>query len=454
MHHRSLTWTAAALGAIAGLAVAGVEAQTRPSGSQASAITWTPSPFKVPAATYTPPKTPWGDPDLQGVWDNHTIVPMERPARLGPKKTYTDEELANIIAGRGDNEPLCNRQDEACAKASVAQLDRIRAYNSFWTTNQYVYDNRTSLIEFPENGRMPAMTPPALAIQEAHNTLHPPTQGGTAGDIVVDHWEDYDLAERCIAAQSPASTMGYNSAQYLMQSPGWVMLAHERLNTRVIPLDGRPFLGRTMGGWMGDSRGRWEGNTLVVETRHYTSKQSGGSVGAIADPGIPFTNFTVIEHFVPVGPKRVNYYVTVIDPTTWTQPWAFMTPWEKDRVLEYKDEVGNLDGTPEPYQIYEYACHEGNYTMGTTLRAAKLAREKQQTATPARPASELVRSLIGQSEAQIRELFGTPAAIEGPRWTYTTQSGTIVFYAFFESGKLVRVRPEDLPIDQVVGGRR
>ena len=445
MRHRSLTWAGVVgAGITVWLTVAGVA-------GQAPAPTGEGSTFKVPAATYSPPKTPWGDPDLQGVWDNHTQVPMERPANLGTKRTYTDEELAARIAARGDNEPLCNKNDEKCAKASVAALDRIRAYNSFWTTNQYVFDNRTSLIEDPPNGRMPPMTPQALAIQEAHNKLHPPTQGGTADDITIDHWEDYDLAERCIAAQSPTSTMGYNSAQYLMQSPGWVMLAHERLNTRLIPLDGRPFLGGTMGGWMGDSRGRWEGNTLVVETKHYTNKQSGGSVGAIADPGIPFTNFHVIEHFVPVAPNRLNYYVTVIDPTTWTRPWTFMTPWEKDRVLEYNDELGNLDGTPEPYQIYEYACHEGNYTLGTTLRAVRQERERR--SAPARPASELVSSLIGQTEAQIRERFGNPIEIGGPRWTYSTRNGVIVFYAFFEGGKLVRVRPEDLPIADVVRGK-
>ena len=441
MRHRSLTWTGVVAAGITVWLTVGVAGQAPAPASQSST-------FKVPAATYSPPKTPWGDPDLQGVWDNHTLVPMERAANLGLKKTYTDQELAARIAARGDNEPLCNKNDEKCAKASVEALDRIRAYNSFWTTNQYVYDNRTSLIEDPPNGRMPPMTPQAQAIQEAHNKLHPPTQGGTADDITIDHWEDYDLAERCIAAQSPTSTMGYNSAQYLMQAPGWVMLAHERLNTRIIPLDGRPFLGGTMGGWMGDSRGRWDGNTLVIETKHYTNKQSGGSVGAIADPGIPFANFRVIERFVPVAPNRLNYYVTVVDPTTWTQPWTFMTPWEKDRVLEYKDELGNLDGTPEPYQIYEYACHEGNYTLGTTLRAVKLAREKQNA--PVRSASELVSSLIGQSEAQIRERFGNPVAIEGPRWTYSTRNGVIVFYAFFEGGKLVRVRPEDLPIADVV----
>jgi hypothetical protein len=294
------------------------------------------------------------------------------------------------------------------------------------------------------------MTPEALAIQEAHNRIYPPTAGGGNADVQISHYKGYDLAERCIAAQSPASTMGYNSAQYLMQSPGWVMLAHERLNTRVIPLDGRPFLGGTMGGWMGDSRGRWEGNTLVVETKHYTDKQGGGSVGSFADPGIPFTNFHVIEHFVPVGPKRLHYYVTVIDPTTWTRPWTWMTPWEKDRVLAYEDEVGTFERELEPYQIYEYACHEGNYTMGTTLKAAQLAREKPQGQASAVPASALVSSLIGHSEAQVRALFGPPVDIAGPRWQYATAHGVVVFYAFFENGKLVRVRPEDLPIDQVV----
>ena len=174
--------------------------------------------------------------------------------------------------------------------------------------------------------------------------------------------------------------MGYNSAQYLMQSPGWVMLAHERLNTRIIPLDGRPHLGGTMGGWMGDSRGRWEGNTLVVETKSYTNKQSGGSVGAFAPEGIPFGNFHVVERFVPVARNRIHYYVTITDPKTWTRPWTFMQPWEKDRVLRYADNLGAV--TTEPYQIYEYACHEGNNTMGNSMRGALLARQREVTRPP------------------------------------------------------------------------
>jgi hypothetical protein len=442
MRHRSFTLAGAVL-----VASATIWLTVGVAGQESTSQTST---FKVPEATYSPPKLPWGDPDLQGVWDNHSNVPMQRAANLGLKKTYTDEELKRREEGRGDNEPLCNRRDESCEKASVEALDRIRAYNSFWATRETVYDNRTSLIEDPPNGRIPPMTPQAIAIQEAHNKIWPPTAGGGNSDIVIDHYKGYDIAERCIAAQSPAATMGYNSAQYLMQSPGWVMLAHERLNTRVIPLDGRPFLGGTMGGWMGDSRGRWEGNTLVVETKHYTNKQNGGSVGAFVDAGIPFTNFHIIERFVPVGPKRLHYYVTVIDPTTWTRPWTWMTPWEKDRILPYEDEVGTLEGDPEPYQIYEYACHEGNYTMGTTLKAAKQARETPQVQAASAPASALVSSLLGQSEAQIRELFGEPEDIAGPRWRYSTTDGVVVFYAFFEDGKLVRTRPEALPIADVV----
>lgn len=443
MHHRSLLWArvsvALALSVwLTALGLAG-QAQTPP-----------PTTFKIPPSTYTPPKTPWGDPDLQGVWDNHTTVPMERPRNAGDKKTYTEAELAARAAARGDNEPLCNQNDQRCADATVEALDRVRAYNSFWTTKEYVDDNRTALIEDPPNGRVPSMTPEAIAIQKEHTRIHPPTEGGTASNVQIEHWEDFDLAERCIATQAPAGVMGYNSAQYLMQSPGWVMLAHERLNTRVIPLDGRPHLGGTMGGWVGDSRGHWEGNTLVVETTNYTNKQSGGSVGAIADAGIPFGNFRVIEHFVPVGPKRLHYYVTVIDPKTWTQPWTFMTPWEKDRVLAYDDDVGTLSdkSAPQTYQIYEYACHEGNYTIGSTLRAAMLDRQKKEATVSS--SESVTSSLIGKSEADIRALFGPPMEVAGPRWQYSTVNGVLQFFAFFENGQVVRVRPTDLALTDVV----
>jgi hypothetical protein len=404
--------------------------------------------FKVPASTYTPPKTPWGDPDLQGVWDNHTVVPMQRPANLAGKRSFTEAELAARAKARVTNDPLCNQNDERCAKATVAELDKLSTYNGFWTPQDFVYDNRTALIEDPVDGRRPPMTPEAIEIQRTHVRLHPPTDPDSAAAVEILHWTDYDLAERCIAAQVPTSTMGYNSAQYLMQSPGWVMLAHERLNTRIIPLDGRPHLGGTMGGWMGDSRGHWEGNTLVVETTNYTNKQSGGSVGAFAPEGIPFGNFRVVEHFVPVARNRIHYYVTITDPKTWTRPWTFMHPWEKDRVLRYADSLGAV--TTEPYQMYEYACHEGNHTMGNSMRGAVLARQRE-AARP--PDAEITKSLLGKSEAEVRATFGTPVEIAGPRWQYSTANGILLFYAFFENGQVVRVRPEDLRLTEVMPNR-
>ena len=416
-------------------------------GSIAAAQAPAPAPFKPPASTYAPKKTPWGDPDLQGAWDNHSNVPMERPRNLGDKKTYTDAEIR--ARNSRNNEPLCNQNDERCAKATVAELDRLRAYNSFWTPTDYVSDNRTSLIEDPANGQMPPMTPQAIEIQKAHVRAHPPTNGGANDAPEIRHWTDYDLAERCIAAQVPTTTMGYNSAQYLMQSPGWVMLAHERLNTRIIPLDGRPHLPGTMGEWMGSSRGHWEGNTLVVETQSFTNKQSGGSVGAIVDAGIPFTNIRTVEYFVPVGPNRIHYYVTVNDPTTWTRPWTFMQPWEKDRVLQYNDNLGTATA-PEPYQIYEYACHEGNNTVGNSMRGTIAARLRE---TNRLSDAQLSKSLMGKTEAEIREMFGAPVEIAGPRWQYSTSNGILVFWAFFENGKVVRVRPEDLPLTDVVRSR-
>jgi hypothetical protein len=439
MSHRSSISAAAVVTVVVTVCMAGVVVA-----GQAPAQTTT---FKVPAATYTPPKTPWGDPDLQGAWDNHSNVAMQRPANLAGKTTFTDAEMAARERARGTNEPLCNQNDERCAKATVAQLDRLRAYNSFWTPQDHVYDNRTALIEDPPDGRIPPLTPEALAIQKEHLRRHPPTDA-SAAVIEIRHWEDYDVAERCIAAQVPPVTMGYNSAQYLMQAPGWVMLAHERLNTRIIPLDGRPHLEGTMGGWMGDSRGRWEGNTLVVETKGFTNKQSGGSVGAYAPPGIPFGNFHITEHFVPVAPNRLHYYVTINDPKTWTRPWTWMTPWEKDRVLSYNDNLGAVE--TEPYQIYEYACHEGNNTLGNSMRGTLQARQRQATRPPD---SELTRSLIGLTEAEIRARYGEPVAVAGPRWQYSTTDGILQFWAFFEGGKVVLVRPDDIRLTEVVPNR-
>ena len=165
--------------------------------------------------------------------------------------------------------------------------------------------------------------------------------------------------------------------------------------------------------------------------------------------GIPFTNLRAVEYFVPVGPDRLHYYVTIEDPTVWTRPWTFMLPWEKDRQLQYTDNFGAV--TTDPYQIYEYACHEGNVTMESSMRGTMVAL--QEAAKPSLPVEETTFSLIGQGEADVRARYGEPVAIDGPRWKYSTTDGILQFYAFFEDGKVVRVRPTDLPLDEVVPNR-
>jgi hypothetical protein len=414
----------------------------------------TPTRFVIPTSTYDPPKTPWGDPDLQGVYENHSIIPMERPANLAGKKTLTDAELAAFASTRGAGiESLCAANDERCRNASVAQLDNVGSYNGFWTPRDYVKDNRTSLIEDPPDGRIPPMTAQAIAIREAYLRAHPPSNEGAGGNVDIRHWEDFDISSRCIAHQVPTGIMGYNSASYLMQSPGWVMIAQERSNTRIIPLDGRRHLGKGMGSWLGDSRGHWQGNTLVVETTNYSNKQSGGGVGASVPAGIPFGNIRLVEHFVPVSANRIHYYATLEDSKTWTRSWTFMQPWEKDRVPGYNDTAGTgVDGRHRSsYQIYEFACHEGNESVGNSIRGTLYKSRAADTEKP--PTAELVAALIGRTEADVRARLGDPLDIRGPRWRYRTTSDVVQLYVFVEGGTVVRVRPDDLRLDEVVKTR-
>jgi hypothetical protein len=412
-----------------------------------------PATFTVPRSTYAPPKTPWGDPDLEGTYDNRGGVPMERPAALAGKKTFTDAEMAARRRGAGGGGgDLCapwKKDDAACKNASVERLDNVGGYNSFWGEGQgQVEDNRTSLIEDPVDGKIPPMTPQALAVQQAYLKVRGPIAQDTGSDdnygrvTVYKHWLDFDILGRCIAAQTPTGSIPYNSARSIMQSPGWVMIAFERLNTRVIPLDGRPHLGQNIRSWQGDSRGHWEGNTLVVETTNFTNKQSGGGVGSSVRPGIPFGNIRLVERFVPVGPKRINYYATLEDSKTWTRPWTFMQPWQKD--ITYVD----VRGKAAPYEMYEYACREGDRGVENSLRGTMVEAERAKN-TPRVAASALVTTLIGGTEATVREKLGKPAAILGPRWEYhTTQFGGL-FYVYFKDSKVASVTPNDIGFEQV-----
>src|SRR5262245_54747110 len=391
------------------------------------AATWTP-----PKATYSPPRTPWGDPDLQGVWDYQSRIPMQRPAQFKDKPTLTGAELAQL-AKTPPNQDSCGvgtRKDVAC---TPEQLADIGAYNEFWNNRNFLADNRTSLIVDPPDGRFPPMMPEAQRRQaEIQKTI------GTFDRQRYDSWEDFPTVTRCIAEHTPNGPQGYNSGTLITQSPGWIVIFRERLDTRIIPLDKRPHIDQHIRQWNGDSRGWWEGSTLVVETTNFTDKQIiGGGAGSTIPTGIPFGNMQLLERWVPVSATRMDYYATITDPTVWTRPWTFMLPWERD----------------DAYTLLEYACHEANISIGNSLRGEGLLdkRAAEQTAKGKQPIEGTSAGLVGATEATIRAKLGEPASVDfnGSRWTYQTVGGVLVLHLFFAENKVKIVTPNDLPLDSV-----
>jgi hypothetical protein len=349
---------------------------------------------------------------------------MQRPAELAGKKTFTEAELEEYVKKNGPNQDACGVGSRTGVVCSPEEEAQVGDYNDFWDNRNFVKDYRTSLIEDPEDGRIPPMTPEAqkrfAEWQAARRALGP-----------LASWEDFSTVTRCIAEQTPNGPQGYNSGTLIMQSPGWVMLIRERLDTRFIPLDGRPHIDDKIRLWHGDSRGHWEGNTLVVDTTNFTDKQLMAGPGATIPEGIPFGNFHLIEHFVPVSPTRINYYATIEDPKTWTRPWTFMVPWQKDN----------------DYTIYEYACHEGDISIENALRGERMQEQKRAEAAR-NPRTDQTSELVGSTEADIKARFGEPVSVLNTRWVYETVNGN-PFYLFFGEGKVKIVSPDDLPIEAV-----
>src|SRR5262245_61900362 len=281
-----------------------------------------------PTAAASWPKTPWGDPDLQGTWNFGTITPLERPERYGDREFLTAEEMAEMNKASSER-ATAERRGQLSASEDVEL-----AYNQFWWDRGNA-TNRTSLIKIPDNGRLP-LTPEGRAARAAQNKRG------------FDSWEDRSLSERCIVYRPvPVRSTGYNNNSVIVQSPGLVAMYQEQIHeTRIIPLDGRPHLGKNIRPWLGDARGRWEGNTLVVETTNFNMKTNYEGSGG---------NRTVVERFTPVDAKTISYDFTITDPTVYTQPWTGTMPWRK-----ITDEV------------YEYACHEGNYAMVHMLAGARV----------------------------------------------------------------------------------
>ena len=295
------------------------------------------------AAPWKAPRTLDGQPDLQGVWDFRSLTPLERPRELAEKATLSEEEAAQFEQ---------DRLAEIAARDVEVPADIVGNYNQFWFDrgSTVVGTKRTSLIVDPPDGRFPALTPEALKrremIQAARKGTgtHEPTPGGWTEDLGPG-----GLQVRCILGFNsgpPMTPGGYNNNVQIVQAPGHVALVNEmNHNVRMVPLDGRP-QGDTPQ-WVGVSRGRWEGETLVVDTRNFKRETAFVQGGTTA-------NLHLVERFTRVDPDTLLYEFTVEDPTVWTRPWtAQVTMLRSDQLM------------------YEYACHEGNYGLLNILAGAR-----------------------------------------------------------------------------------
>jgi hypothetical protein len=302
------------------------------------------------------PRTPWGHPDLQGTWDFRTVTPMERPPELANKATLTAEEAAEFERQQVEARNADKNRDtktRATVNGTAETQDVALAYNDFWWDRgtKVVGTRRTSLVIDPPNGKIPELTREGRKMAEHGEMLRSrPAEGP----------EDRSIGERCIMGFNsgpPMAPAAYNMNVQVFQTPDYVVLLNEMVhNARIIPLDGRPQL--TIPQWVGSSRGRWEGDTLVVETKNFYKNTSlrGSS---------PTMHLT--ERFKRVDVNTLQYEFTVDDPTTWTKPWTAQIP------------MVRLDG-----RIYEYACHEGNYGMTSLLSGARAVDD---THTDARKSS-------------------------------------------------------------------
>ena len=287
------------------------------------------------AQSWNAPRTAFGQPDLQGVWDFATITPLERPEEFAGKAVMTSEEAAEYERERF---ALVDHDTE---EGATFVCKGTGNYNEFWYDRGFgdeVDGRPTSLIVDPPDGRLPARTPEA----------GPPGRRGRG----YDSWESRGIAERCIAGfnTGPPMTPGaYNNYVQVIQAEDHVVIFNEMIHdARIVPLDGRPHPSQRIRQWLGSSRGRWEGDALVVETTNFHGKT------AFTENHSATENLTLVERFTRTGPDTLRYEFTVDDPKTWTRPWT-----------------ARVRMTRSDTPLYEYACHEGNYGMTNILSGAR-----------------------------------------------------------------------------------
>lgn len=293
--------------------------------------------------SYVPPRAPWGEPDLQGVWTNATLTPVERPDSLADKAVLTAEEAADL---------------EVSSAESRAASDRfipgnVGAYNQFWMDGgkNVTGDRRTSLIVDPPNGKIP-WTDAGRRRLESDLARY--------GVGPFDTYVDADTGERCLTDGLPfVPLQGYNMNYQILQSPGWVAIINEMFHEyRLIPVDGREHVPAHVGQILGDAKGRWEGDTLVVETRSFADKSHflWRATWRASRPSLH-----LVERFTRVDDDTIDYEFTMTDPEMFTRPWTALVPMTTDQASR-----GVTSGP-----LFEYACHEGNYGLLNIMRGAR-----------------------------------------------------------------------------------
>ena len=298
------------------------------------------APLPASAQTGDAPRTPWGKPDLGGVWDFATLTPMERPAEFAGKERLSEEDVANIVAQSAKFTEFLSEQGPTRGTGT---------YDEFWFDfgSDVSADRRTSLVIDPPNGRIPDLTPPArerMAARRAYLRDHP-----------ADSWEDRNLAERCLVGFNigpPMAPSAYNNVMQLFQTEDHVVILNEMVHdARIVPLDGRDDLDPNLRQWRGNSRGYWDGDTLVVETANFRDETNFRGVTR---------DMRLVERITRADANTLLYEFTVNDPRTFVRPWTAEVPMALS-----------------PNATYEYACHEGNYGLEGILSGTR-AEEREQ----------------------------------------------------------------------------
>lgn len=295
------------------------------------------------------PVTPWGDPDLQGKWPLHHLIttPQQRPEHFGERLRFTEEELAEQ---RAQVEARNSRYEEANSENRIAM--------GHWAEESDV-PPQTSLIVDPPDGRFPEMTEKGKELSAEMGSSWTLDQW--------DHYTDFDGWDRCISRGMPSSMFPYqyNNGIEIVQAPGYVVINLEMIHeARIVPVDGRPPLDSAIKQYMGESRGHWEGNTLVVETTNFNGKLSMTNYGITGHPEgqhATSTELHIVERFERVSEDRINYEITVNDPVTQTRPWTAAFPWQRD----------------PGYEFFEYACHEDNDTIRNYIETSRFERAQE-----------------------------------------------------------------------------